>query len=147
MQINNNTSIYFSHRDSLCVENPKNQEAKSYGAILEESIQEEMQDKDSFVSQIYLTNLNTSLLEGEKLYDTLGFSNMRKVLEMRDKETDSNKIQNLLSENIAFLENKTNAEYRLDELGNLNPLPQHIFEAEKSKAIDILSGILQDIKA
>ncbi len=72
---------------------------------------------------------------------------MKKVLAMRNLEIDSDKIQNLLSDNIAFLQEQDNHESRLDEFGNLSSLPQHIFEAEKSKAVDILSEILQGIKA
>ncbi len=154
MQVHSDSpyNIYSLLGNSSRVENPKNQESqKTYGAILNEAIQQETEGRgDSIaknVSKIYLANLNTSLLESENLYGTLSFSNMKKVLATRNMEMDSNKIQSLLSENITFLQKQENNESRLDEFGNLSPLPQHIFEAEKSKVVDILSEILQEIKA
>lgn len=39
---------------------------------------------------------------------------------MRNLEIDSDKIQNLLSDNIAFLQEQDNHESRLDEFGNLS---------------------------
>lgn len=154
MQISNNSSynIYYSRGDSPRAENPEEQESpKTYQAILNEAIQKEKGSREDSIarntSKIYHANLNTALLEGESLYGSLSFSNMKKVLAARNMETDSNKIQNLLSDNIAFLQKQNNHESRLDAFGNLSHLPQHIFEAEKSKAIDILSEILQGIKA
>lgn len=154
MQISNNYpyNIYYPRGDSSRAENPKEQESpKTYGEILNEAIQQEKESREDSiaknVSKIYLANLNIALLEGESLYGSLSFSNMKKVLAMRNLEIDSDKIQNLLSDNIAFLQEQDNHESRLDEFGNLSSLPQHIFEAEKSKAVDILSEILQGIKA
>ena len=154
MQISNNYpyNIYYPCGDSSRAENPKEQESpKTYGEILNEAIQQEKESREDSiaknVSKIYLANLNTALLESESLYGSLSFSNMKKVLAMRNLEIDSDKIQNLLSDNIAFLQKQDNHESRLDEFGNLSSLPQHIFEAEKSKAVDILSEILQGIKA
>ncbi|WP_416860607.1 hypothetical protein [Helicobacter ganmani] len=153
MQISNNHSynIYYPRGNSSRAENLKEQESpKTYGEILDEAIQKEKENGGNSVarnvSKIYIANLNTALLEGENLYGTLSFSNMKKVLAERNMEIDSNKIQNLLSNNIAFLQKQENNESRLDEFGNLSSLPQYIFEVEKSQAIDILSEILQGIK-
>lgn len=57
-------------------------------------------------------------------------------------ETDANKIQKIIESSLNALKNSVyNNGARLDEFGNLSPLPQHIFEAEKNQAIDILSEI------
>ena len=58
-------------------------------------------------------------------------------------ETDANKIQKIIESSLNALKNSVhNNGARLDEFGNLSTLPQHIFEAEKNQAIDILSEIL-----
>ncbi|TLD89218.1 hypothetical protein [Helicobacter sp. MIT 05-5294] len=84
-------------------------------------------------------------LESERLYGTT--DNGYNIMQQWFNETDSTKFENILEKSISTLERLSNNGGYLDELGNWGPKPQHIFEAEKSKAIDILSEILQAIKA
>ena len=73
---------------------------------------------------------------------------VQEILYQWMNETDINKIQKIIESSFNALKNNVhNNASRLDEFGNLSPLPQHIFEMEKSQAIDILSEILQGIKA
>ncbi|MDE5926790.1 MAG: hypothetical protein K2N75_00915 [Helicobacter sp.] len=149
MQISNNHScnIYYPRGNSFRAENPKEQESsKTYGEILDEAIQKENQENGHRHSKIWQQNFNAAVSEATQLFGEVNFYDAMKVLNMWRAETNPSKIESLVSKNISQLEIKQNNESRLDEFGNLNPTPQHIFEAEKSKAVDILSEILQGIK-
>lgn len=150
MQISNNSSynIYYPRGDSPRAENPKEQESpKTYGEILDEAIQKENQENGHRHSKIWHQNFNAAVSEAIKLFGRVDLYDAMKVLDMWSTETNPNKIESFLHQSISQLETKQNYESRLDEFGNLSSLPQHIFEAEKSQAIDILSEILQGIKA
>ena len=111
---------------------------------------------------IFVSVYQAASLEAESLYGNYKNGNSSEDIAHNQKvadkaheiwyqwmnETDINKIQKILELSLNALKNHThNNRFRLDEFGNLSSLPQHIFEAEKSKAIDILSEILQGVKA
>ena len=62
-------------------------------------------------------------------------------------ETNPKTMEKIVENSISALENYQNVGGYLNEFGNWSPKPQHIFEVEKNQAIDILSEILQEIKA
>lgn len=121
-----------------------------------------MLNGDNSANWIFVSIRQAAHLEAESLYG--GFKNgdskadrthnqqvgdkAHEIWSQWINETDANKIQKIIESSLNALKNSVhNNGVRLDEFGNLSPLPQHIFEAEKSKAIDILSEILQEIKA
>ena len=133
-------------------------ESKTLGEIIGSL----MLSGDSSANWIFVSIRQAAHLEAESLYG--GFKNgdskadrthnqqvgdkAHEIWSQWINETDANKIQKIIESSLNALKNSVhNNGVRLDEFGNLSSLPQHIFEAEKSKAIDILSEILQGIKA
>ncbi|TLD84576.1 hypothetical protein LS70_003245 [Helicobacter sp. MIT 11-5569] len=143
---NQNSATSFNTLLSL----QSNQNANEIQETQEESPQRlwdifkwDIQDTGSFMAFAGLVQAAT--LESQRLYGTT--DNGYKILQQWLNETDSTKFENILEKSISASKRLSNNGGYLDELGNWSPKPQHIFEAQKAKAIDILSEILRSIKA
>lgn len=121
-------------------------QANSIDENQEESLQQfkDILDlKGSFMAFVGLGRAAT--IESERLYGTPNKS--FEILRQWFGETNPKTMEKIVENSISALENYQNVGGYLDKFGHWSSKPQYLFEAQKSQAIDILSEILQGIKA